>query len=70
MVQSAYEFHQPDLVYAGIIAIGVAAFLFRAMLTLSERCSVPLAQATQSGSESSAAIVGSRGRKKAVSRGE
>ena len=70
MVQSAYEFHQPDLVYAGIIAIGVAAFVFRFMLTISERLLFPWRQATQSGSESSVAITGSRGRKKAVSRGE
>lgn len=70
MVQSAYEFHQPDLVYAGIIAIGVAAFIFRFMLTISEKLLFPWRQATQSGSESSVAITGSRGRKKAVSRGE
>ncbi len=70
MVQSAYEFHQPDLVYAGIIAIGVAAFIFRAMLTLSERALFPWRRATQASTDSSAAIVGSRGRKKAVSRGE
>jgi NitT/TauT family transport system permease protein len=68
MVQSAYEFHQPELVYAGIIAIGVAAFLFRALLTLSEKVLFPWRQATQSGSDSSAAMVGSR-RKKAVSHG-
>src|SRR5438445_9456330 len=61
MVQSAYEFHQPDLVYAGIIAIGVAAFLFRAMLTLSEKVLFPWRQVTQSGAESSVAITGSRG---------
>ncbi|HEX3092901.1 MAG TPA: ABC transporter permease [Candidatus Angelobacter sp.] len=70
MVQSAYEFHQPDLVYAGIIAIGVAAFVFRFMLTISERVLFPWRQVAQSGSESSVAITGSRGRKKAVSRGE
>jgi ABC-type nitrate/sulfonate/bicarbonate transport system permease component len=70
MVQSAYEFHQPDLVYAGIIAIGVAAFLFRAMLTLSEKVLFPWRQVTQSGSESSVAITGSRGRKKAVTHGD
>jgi NitT/TauT family transport system permease protein len=68
MVQSAYEFHQPELVYAGIIAIGVAAFLFRALLTLSEKVLFPWRQAAQSGSDSSAAMVGSR-RKKAVSHG-
>jgi ABC-type nitrate/sulfonate/bicarbonate transport system permease component len=47
MVQSAYELHQPELVYAGIIAIGVAAFLFRFMLTLLERLLFPWRQATQ-----------------------
>ena len=70
MVQSAYEFHQPDLVYAGIIAIGVAAFLFRFMLTISEKLLFPWRQVTQSGSESSVAITGSRGRKKAVTHGD
>lgn len=70
MVQSAYEFHQPDLVYAGIIAIGVAAFLFRALLTLSERVLFPWRQATQSASDSSAAVTGSRGHKKAVGHGD
>src|SRR5258708_28323588 len=29
IVQSAYEFHRPDLVYAGLIAIGVATVPFR-----------------------------------------
>ena len=70
MVQSAYEFHQPDLVYAGIIAIGVAAFLFRAILALSERALFPWRRATQPSTESSAAIVGSRDRKKAVTHGD
>src|SRR5215831_8682761 len=37
MIQSAEQFHRPDLVYAGILAIGVAAFLFRALLTFLER---------------------------------
>jgi NitT/TauT family transport system permease protein len=46
MVQSAYEFHRPDLVYAGIISIGVAAFLFRGLLTLSERFLFPWRQVT------------------------
>src|SRR5712672_443033 len=44
MVQSAYEFHQPELVYAGIIAIGVAAFLFRFSLTLLEKVLFPWRQ--------------------------
>ena len=51
MVQSAYELHQPELVYAGIIAIGVAAFLFRFLLTLMEKVLFPwrqVAPATES----------------------
>src|SRR4029077_3182481 len=69
MVQSAYEFHRPDLVYAGIIAIGVAAFLFRFLLTLLEKVLFPWRQTTQSASDSSG--TGSIGRlhKKAVSHG-
>jgi NitT/TauT family transport system permease protein len=47
MVQSAYEFHRPDLVYAGIISIGVAAFLFRFALTLLEKVLFPWRQVTQ-----------------------
>jgi NitT/TauT family transport system permease protein len=68
MVQSAYEFHRPELVYAGIIAIGVAAFLFRAILSLLERVLFPWRQVTQAASDS-AATASSR-RKKAVSHGE
>jgi NitT/TauT family transport system permease protein len=37
MVTAAYKVLDFDRVYAGIIAIGVAAFLFRWLLTLSER---------------------------------
>jgi NitT/TauT family transport system permease protein len=66
MVQSAYEFHQPELVYAGIIAIGVAAFLFRFALTLLEKVLFPWRQKA-AGTESSAAAAGAR--KKAVSGG-
>ncbi|HZU31849.1 MAG TPA: hypothetical protein VFB79_12085, partial [Candidatus Angelobacter sp.] len=59
-----------DLVYAGIIAIGVAAFLFRALLTLAEKALFPWRQVSvASGASASAAIVGSRGRKKVVSNG-
>jgi NitT/TauT family transport system permease protein len=68
MVQSAYELHQPDLVYAGIIAIGVAAFLFRFSLTLLEKVLFPWRQATQSGSETSSGA--SSMRRKAASHGE
>lgn len=69
MVQSAYEFHQPDLVYAGIIAIGVAAFLFRAILTLSEKVLFPWRQVTQGSSDASGAAIAGRLRRKAVSHG-
>jgi hypothetical protein len=48
----------------------VAAFIFRFMLTISERLLFPWRQVTQSGSESSVAITGSRGRKKAVTHGD
>src|SRR6478752_1360709 len=68
MVQSAYEFHQPDLVYAGIIAIGIAAFLFRALLTLSEKLLFPWRQPAQPRRGTAAAIAG-RMRLKAVSPG-
>jgi ABC-type nitrate/sulfonate/bicarbonate transport system permease component len=37
MVTAAYKVLDFDRVYAGIIAIGVAAFLFRWLLTLAER---------------------------------
>jgi NitT/TauT family transport system permease protein len=69
MVQSAYEFHRPELVYAGIIAIGVAAFLFRAILTLLERMLFPWRQAKLAASESAGAA-SSRVQKKAVSHGD
>src|SRR5207249_9906019 len=46
MVQSAEQFHRPDLVYAGIIAIGVAAFLFRTLLTFLEKILFPWRQLT------------------------
>src|SRR5258707_8847106 len=69
MVQSAYEFHRPDLVYAGIIAIGIAAFLFRFLLTVLEKILFPWRQATQS-SDSSGVVPGSRMRRKAVSHGD
>jgi len=49
----------------------VAAFLFRALLTLSERVLFPWRQAAaQSGTASAAALAGSRGRKKAVTHGD
>ena len=68
MVQSAYEFHRPDLVYAGIIAIGVAAFLFRFVLTLLEKLLFPWRQATQS-AETHVAVPSTK-QSKAVSHGD
>jgi ABC-type nitrate/sulfonate/bicarbonate transport system permease component len=68
MVQSAYELHQPELVYAGIIAIGVAAFLFRFMLTLLEKLLFPWRQAAQ-GSEAHVAVPSAK-HTKAVSHGD
>jgi ABC-type nitrate/sulfonate/bicarbonate transport system permease component len=68
MVQSAYEFHRPDLVYAGIIAIGVAAFLFRFALTLLEKVLFPWRQATEPSAAHVAAPSGTH--TKAVSHGD
>jgi hypothetical protein len=68
MVQSAYEFHRSDLVYAGIIAIGVAAFLFRALLTFLEKVLFPWRQVAQSPAATSEAVAGTK-RTKAVTRG-
>jgi NitT/TauT family transport system permease protein len=66
MVQSAYELHQPDLVYAGIIAIGVAAFLFRFLLTLLEKVLFPWRKAQTAGNS---VAVPSVKQSKAVTRG-
>src|SRR5215471_9184725 len=55
MVQSAYELHQPELVYAGIIAIGIAAILFRFLLTLMEKVLFPWRQVAPA-SESHSAV--------------
>ncbi|SPF42759.1 putative Taurine transport system permease protein TauC [Candidatus Sulfopaludibacter sp. SbA4] len=41
MVEAAYKVLDFDRVYAGIIAIGIAAFLFRYILTLAERWLFP-----------------------------
>lgn len=68
MVQSAYELHQPELVYAGIIAIGVAAFLFRFLLTLLEKVLFPWRQVAQA-SETHVAVPSAK-HTKAVSHGD
>ena len=69
MIQSAEQFHRPDLVYAGIIAIGVAAFLFRALLTFLEKILFPWRQATQTASQAPAAVGASQHRKASVTHG-
>src|SRR5262249_37267904 len=69
MVQSAYEFHQPDLVYAGIIAIGVAAFLFRAILPLRECILYPWRKAPQTAAGAPSEGIAGRLRKKEASHG-
>ncbi len=70
MIQSAEQFHRPDLVYAGIIAIGVAAFLFRALLTFLERILFPWRQATvQSSAQTTAAVGAGHHRKVTVTHG-
>ncbi|HEY6308855.1 MAG TPA: ABC transporter permease [Candidatus Angelobacter sp.] len=68
MIQTAEQFHQPDLVYAGIIAIGVAAFIFRSALSLLERVLFPWRQAAQS-SETHVAVPSAK-HTKAVSHGD
>ena len=70
MIQSAEQFHRPDLVYAGIIAIGVAAFLFRALLTFLERILFPWQQATQAASQTPAAVGATHHRKATVTHGD
>ena len=70
MIQSAEQFHRPDLVYAGIIAIGVAAFLFRALLTFLERILFPWQQATQAASQTPAAVGATHHRKASVTHGD
>ena len=68
MIQSAEQFHRPDLVYAGIIAIGIAAFIFRSALTLLERVLFPWRQAAQA-SETRVAVPSVK-HTKAVSHGD
>ena len=69
MVQSAYELHQPELVYAGIIAIGVAAFLFRFLLTLLEKVLFPWRQTAEASEHPHVAVPSTR-QTKAVSHGD
>lgn len=69
MIQSAEQFHRPDLVYAGIIAIGVAAFLFRALLTFLEKILFPWRQSAQTASQVAAAVGSGMHRKASVTHG-
>jgi len=69
MIQSAEQFHRPDLVYAGIIAIGVAAFLFRAILAFLEKILFPWRQSTQAASQVPAAVGATHHRKASVTHG-
>jgi NitT/TauT family transport system permease protein len=70
MIDNARKFLDFDRVYAGIIAIGVAAFLFRTALTLLEKVLFPWRQATQASTDASAAAAANRSRKKAVTHGD
>lgn len=56
MVEAARKNLDFERVYAGIIAIGVAAFLFRSLLGLLERSLFPWRRAAQASSEPMAAI--------------
>ncbi|HLJ90069.1 MAG TPA: ABC transporter permease [Candidatus Angelobacter sp.] len=56
MIDAARKYLDFDRVYAGIIAIGVAAFLFRALLTYLERWLFPWRRAAASSSAAPAAV--------------
>jgi len=56
MVEAARKVLDFERVYAGIIAIGIAAFLFRSLLTFLERLLFPWRQVAQRASEGVAAV--------------
>jgi NitT/TauT family transport system permease protein len=56
MVESARKVLDFERVYAGIIAIGLAAFLFRWLLTYLERCLFPWRHPARSAGEVAAAV--------------
>ena len=62
MVEAARKVLDFERVYAGIIAIGIAAFLFRYMLTLAERWLFPWRRATVQTSHPAAAAVAAKSR--------
>ncbi len=68
LIDNARKFLDFDRVYAGIIAIGVAAFLFRFVLTLLEKLLFPWRRVAQA-SETHVAVPSAK-RTKAVSHGD
>lgn len=70
MVEAARKVLDFDRVYAGIIAIGVAAFLFRVLLTLLERWLFPWRRPTSRVAAPAAAGAGAAVPVKAAARGK
>jgi ABC-type nitrate/sulfonate/bicarbonate transport system permease component len=69
MVEAARKVLDFERVYAGIVAIGIAAFLFRFLLTLVERWLFPWRKTTLTVTAASAAIPSAGVRLKAVKHG-
>jgi ABC-type nitrate/sulfonate/bicarbonate transport system permease component len=69
MVEAARKVLDFDRVYAGIIAIGVAAFLFRFLLTSLEGWLFPWRKAASTLSGSGAAVPSATAHLKAAKRG-
>ncbi len=69
MVEAARKVLDFERVYAGIIAIGLAAFLFRSLLGLLERRLFPWRAVTRPGSEPVAAIGAGASKKSEVASG-
>lgn len=69
MVEAARKVLDFERVYAGIIAIGIAAFLFRFLLTFLERRLFPWRQATSTLSGAAAAVPSAHAHLKAAKHG-
>jgi NitT/TauT family transport system permease protein len=69
MVEAARKVLDFERVYAGIIAIGIAAFLFRFLLTFLERWLFPWRQATSTLSGAAAAVPSAHAHLKAAKHG-
>jgi NitT/TauT family transport system permease protein len=69
MVEAARKVLDFERVYAGIIAIGIAAFLFRFLLTFLERRLFPWRQAASTLSGAAAAVPSAHAHLKAAKRG-